>query len=111
FLQETITRKYPNLFNQYSQTVKAFNTEKTLKNSLTRTKYQLQVAMETEETSIRKGIVLNKFRKYLSPQETQALLVEYNTVKNELKNTKRTITRLKEKITKLINLPDQDIDS
>ncbi|CAG8723317.1 18219_t:CDS:2, partial [Gigaspora rosea] len=111
FLQETITRKYPNLFNQYSQTVKAFNTEKTLKNSLTRTKYQLQVAMETEETPIRKGIVLNKFGKYLSPQETQALLVEYNTVKNELKNAKRTITKLKEKMTKLINLPDQDIDS
>ncbi|RIB28844.1 hypothetical protein C2G38_2028177 [Gigaspora rosea] len=67
--------------------------------------------METEETPIRKGIVLNKFGKYLSPQETQALLVEYNTVKNELKNAKRTITKLKEKMTKLINLPDQDIDS
>ncbi|CAG8642422.1 17112_t:CDS:1, partial [Gigaspora rosea] len=49
--------------------------------------------------------------KYLSPQETQVLIVEYNTIKNELKNAKKTITRLKDKITKLTNLLDQDIDS
>ncbi|CAG8751947.1 3145_t:CDS:2, partial [Dentiscutata erythropus] len=111
FLQETVTQKYPNLFNHYSQTIKAFNTEKTLKNSLTRMKYQLKTVMETEETPIRKGIVLNKSGKYLTPQETQALIVEYNTIKNELKNAKKTITRLKEKITRLTSLPDQDIDS
>ncbi|CAG8769401.1 20409_t:CDS:2, partial [Gigaspora rosea] len=110
FLQEIIMRTYPNIFNHYSQTVKAFNTEKTLKNSLTCTKYQLQTAIEVEETPIRKGIVLNKFRKYLSPHETQALMVENNTLKNELKNTKKTIMRLKEKITKLTYLPDEDID-
>ncbi|CAG8645677.1 21462_t:CDS:2, partial [Gigaspora rosea] len=64
-----------------------------------------------ETTPIRKGIVLNKSGKYLTPQETQALIVEYNTIKNELKNAKKTITRLKEKITRLTSLPDQDIDS
>ncbi|CAG8637064.1 11482_t:CDS:2, partial [Dentiscutata heterogama] len=74
FLQETIMQTYPNIFDHYSQTIKAFNTEKTLKNSLTYTKYQLQTAMEIEKTSIRKGIALNKFEKYLSPHETQALM-------------------------------------
>ncbi|CAG8719103.1 21654_t:CDS:2, partial [Gigaspora rosea] len=68
------------------------------------------MAIEIEETSIRKGIALNKLRKYLSPQETQALMVEHNTLKNELKNAKKTITQLKEKITKLMYLPDEDID-
>ncbi|CAG8451118.1 23659_t:CDS:2, partial [Gigaspora rosea] len=80
------------------------------KNSLTLVKYQLQTVIEMEETPIRKGIMLNKSGKYLLPQETQALIVEYNTIKNELKNAKKTITQLKDKITKLTNLPDQDID-
>ncbi|CAG8742640.1 8437_t:CDS:2, partial [Gigaspora rosea] len=111
YLQETIIQKHPNFFNQYSQTIKAFNTEKTLKNSLTCVKYQLQTVMEMEETPIRKGVMLNKSEKYLSPQETQALIVEYNTIKNELKNAKKTITQLKNKITRLTNLTDQDIDS
>ncbi|CAG8814480.1 1671_t:CDS:1, partial [Gigaspora rosea] len=59
-----------------------FNTEKTLKNSLTHVKYQLQTVMEMEETPVRKGVMLNKSGKYLTPQETQALIVEYNTIKN-----------------------------
>ncbi|CAG8730941.1 19506_t:CDS:2, partial [Dentiscutata erythropus] len=110
FLQERITQKYPNIFNRYSQTVKAFNSKKALKNSLTCIKFQLQSAIETEEIPIRKGVVLNKYRKHLSPQEIQALIVKHNTVNDKLNNAKKTIKQLKEKITNLTNLLNQDTD-
>ncbi|CAG8605984.1 857_t:CDS:2, partial [Racocetra fulgida] len=110
FLQEIISQKYSNIFNCYSQTIKVFNSEKALKNSLTRIKFQLQSAIETEEIPIKKGIVLNKYGKHLSPQKTQTLIVKYNTVNNELNQAKKTIKRLTEKITNLTNLLNQDTD-
>ncbi|CAG8529373.1 4351_t:CDS:2, partial [Gigaspora rosea] len=92
-------------FNKYNWSDNPFNTEKTLKNSLTQMKYQLQTAIEIEETPIRKGIALNKFGKYLSSHETQALMVEHNTFKNKLKNGKKTITRHKKYLSLVFENP------
>ncbi|CAG8839796.1 19920_t:CDS:2, partial [Gigaspora margarita] len=63
----------------------------------------LKDKIENHDQKILNNIVLNSNGKHLSPQETQALIVDYNNIKNELTNAKRTIKRLNQKIIELSN--------
>ncbi|CAG8653933.1 16532_t:CDS:2, partial [Dentiscutata heterogama] len=107
FLQNIVTRHYPHIFDQYNKTIKAFQKETKLENTVKRVARELDNKMDENELQITNRILLERQGKYLTPQETQALIVKYNELvqKNYILN--RKIHRLQQKITELTNDNEQ----
>ncbi|CAG8730162.1 3456_t:CDS:1, partial [Gigaspora rosea] len=110
FLQNAVTQYYPNIFDSYNQTIKAFQKEARLENNMKRVARDLDDKINENELPITNGILLERHGKYLTPQETQALIVKYNELIKTNYNLNRQIRQLQQKITDLSN-DDEKFDS
>ncbi|CAG8587441.1 17627_t:CDS:2 [Gigaspora rosea] len=86
FLQNIVTQYYPKIFNLYNQTIRAFQKETKLENTMKR-------VLD----------LLERYGKYLIPQETQALIVKYNELIQTNYALNQKIKQLQQTITDLSN--------
>ncbi|CAG8841829.1 39099_t:CDS:2, partial [Gigaspora margarita] len=70
-------------------------------NNLKRTASQISNEMEKNETSVKYNVLLEKDGKTLSPDTTQALMVEYKKSNVKIHSLNRQITKLKKQIEQL----------
>ncbi|CAG8628758.1 11143_t:CDS:2 [Dentiscutata erythropus] len=103
YIQSIISQQYPNLFEIDKKLTNTLHKETLLKNNLDHLSSVLKDKIENKNQPICNNIALDSNGKYLSPQKTQALMVDYNKIKNELTNAKRTIKQLNQKIIELSN--------
>ncbi|CAG8812265.1 19721_t:CDS:2, partial [Gigaspora margarita] len=95
--------QHPNLFEIDKKLTNVLYKETLLKNNLGHLSLTLKDKIKNHDQKILNNIILNSNEKHLSPQETQALIVDYNNIKNKLTNAKRTIKWLNQKIIELSN--------
>ncbi|CAG8780115.1 18383_t:CDS:2, partial [Gigaspora rosea] len=78
YMAYRIIQYYPNLFNSYNQTIKAFQKETRLENAMKRVAHELNNKIDENELPIINGILLEHQGKCLALQETQALILTNN---------------------------------
>ncbi|CAG8760110.1 35196_t:CDS:1, partial [Racocetra persica] len=107
FLQNIVTRHFSHIFDQYNQTIKAFQKETRLENTMKHVAHELNNKIGENELPITNGILLERHSKYSTPQETQALMVKYNELVQKNYTLNRKIQRLQQKITELTHDNEQ----
>ncbi|RIB12759.1 hypothetical protein C2G38_2199795 [Gigaspora rosea] len=100
-LQRTVSERYPNLFPKAQEVRNAMKAQALLLNSLKRTASQISNEMEKNETSVKYNVLLEKDSKTLTPDTTQALMVEYKKSDAKIHSLNRQITKLKKRIEQL----------
>ncbi|CAG8611358.1 15857_t:CDS:2, partial [Dentiscutata erythropus] len=75
FLYTKVHEKYPWLFQNYHNTMQAFQKETTLRKSLQKESQQIDFSLRHKEPYIENGIILEANGKHLTSKETQALII------------------------------------